>query len=172
MRKTNRRFMTAAAFLVLALAAVAFPSIAIGDVSVVQQGYFEVQISGDPISRHSTYRKALEAAINHNALELQIVAPVVVVIKDERDVVLSWQRPTSREDGSTLEPEELAGYRVYVDKDGDHFQEVETDRESLVVGVPAGSWSFAVTAIDTDGNESALSNRKTLDDLGRVNVAE
>lgn len=172
MQKIRQRFITAAAFLGLALAAAAVPSLAIGDVSVVQRGYFEVRVGEEPISQHATYRKALEAAINHNALEVRIVAPEVIVTKDERDVVLSWQRPTSREDGSTLEPEELAGYRVYVDKGGDHFQEVETDRESLVVGVPAGSWSFAVTAIDTDGRESALSNRKTLDDLGRVSIAE
>lgn len=168
MKQIERWFITPAAFLGLALAALAFPSLAIGDVSVFQRGYFEVVAGDQVVSQHSTYRKALEAAINHNALEVRILAPEVVVTKDERDVVLSWLPPTSRTNGEPLQPEELAGYRLYVQKDGEPVQAVDTDQEDLVVSVPAGSWSFAVTAIDTEGRESALSNRKAIDDFGVV----
>lgn len=168
MKQPIRRFITAAAFLGLGLAALAFPSIAIGDVSVVQKGYFEVMAGDQVVSQHATYRKSLEAAINHNALEVRILAPEIVVTKDERDVVLSWEQPTSRADGEAMQPEELAGYRLYVKRDGDPVQEVETDQESLVVSVPAGSWSFEVSAVDTDGLESARSDRRAIDDLGVV----
>jgi hypothetical protein len=78
-------------------------------------------------------------------------------------IVLSWVAPTSRVDDSFLPVSELDGYRIYygttaadltvlVDLNDDSITEYTVDT------LPAGNYYFAVTAYDTDGTESGLSN--------------
>lgn len=75
-------------------------------------------------------------------------------------VTLEWQRPTSRENGDPLPPEQLWGYLVRVQGGG---------HDPAPIGVPGGivtTWShtldpgtytFDVAAVDTDGLTSAYS---------------
>ena len=71
-------------------------------------------------------------------------------------------RPTRTPAGQPLE--DLAAYRLYYAPDllrrGSDEYSLDTGMESeaLVTGLSAGSWQFAVTAIDTAGNESDLSD--------------
>jgi hypothetical protein len=72
---------------------------------------------------------------------------------------LRWQAPTQNVDGSALTG--LAGYRVYYGSISRSY----TDQRSLAatatridVQLTAGTYYFAMTAIDTEGNESAYSN--------------
>jgi predicted enzyme related to lactoylglutathione lyase len=77
---------------------------------------------------------------------------------------LSWTIPATRENGQALALSELAGYEIYYVVDGVSV----TDRTIAVSGggvvgyrisdLPAGSYSFAVTAIDSAGAKSALSS--------------
>lgn len=77
-------------------------------------------------------------------------------------VLLRWDPPTRDASGSPLE--DLAGYRLYYSPD---LLRLDSDvkvldagmkAEALVAGLSAGAWQFAVTAIDTAGNESDMSD--------------
>jgi hypothetical protein len=77
---------------------------------------------------------------------------------------LSWTIPSTRVNGQALALSELSGYEIYYVVDGVSV----TDRTIAVPGagvvsykisdLPAGSYSFAVTAIDSTGVKSALSS--------------
>jgi hypothetical protein len=80
---------------------------------------------------------------------------------DTYSVTLEWNAPTTDAVGRPLE--DLAGYRLYYSPDpGD-----EADAEMIdvggvtrftVIGLEAGDYLFAVTALDDDGNESEFSD--------------
>lgn len=133
------------------------------DVQVTQRGYFEVFSGDTKLSQHSTYRKALESAINHNGLSAVIRAPDVYVTKEERDIRLSYETPTTREDGSEFTTEDLKHFNIYVRSDTtDEVYVYSVKKESVVVGVPPGDWRFAVTVVDNEGLESQPSAERAL----------
>lgn len=78
---------------------------------------------------------------------------------------LSWTRPTTRTDGSPLSADAIAAYRLFYTRDGSAASEdtvVVIDNGSatstaLTLAV-AGTYTFSITAIDSNGSESALSN--------------
>jgi hypothetical protein len=76
---------------------------------------------------------------------------------------LSWSIPSTRENGQPLVLSELTGYEIYYVVDG----ATATDRTIAVTGgsavsyrisgLLAGTYSFAISAIDSAGVKSALS---------------
>lgn len=78
---------------------------------------------------------------------------------DVYSVRLEWDPPTTDAMGRTLD--DLAGYRLYHQVTGSSdFEtpiEVGTATTATVEGLSAGDYVFAVTAVDTEGNESDLS---------------
>ncbi|MGD8853923.1 MAG: putative Ig domain-containing protein [Gammaproteobacteria bacterium] len=77
-------------------------------------------------------------------------------------VTVSWTAPTARTDGSPLSISELAGYTVeYGSTEGSYTSAIPVDDPSAtsldVTGLPAGTYSFVVTARDSSGRESAYS---------------
>lgn len=79
---------------------------------------------------------------------------------DTWSVTLEWDAPTTDAVGRPLE--DLAGYRLYyrtIDSDADSEVMIElgADTRVTVAGLAAGDYLFAVTALDTLGNESDLS---------------
>lgn len=73
---------------------------------------------------------------------------------------VSWDIPTTNADGSALS--DLAGFIVYYGTESGVYPRSEPVNDisanSVVIDdLPAGTWFFAVTAIDETGNESALS---------------
>ena len=79
-------------------------------------------------------------------------------------VTLSWQAPTTNEDLTPLT--DLAGYRVYYGETSGVYTDVVTvgNYTSASIGsLPTGkTLYFAVTAFDTSGNESSLSNEASI----------
>jgi len=77
-------------------------------------------------------------------------------------VMLSWIPPMEREDGNLLLLSEIEGYRLYIS-----YKDYITDIPAVTFpgattqydlgGVPDGM-RYKLTAFDTDGRESALSN--------------
>ena len=75
-------------------------------------------------------------------------------------VTLRWNAPDTDAEGNPLE--DLAGYRLYFAPDPVPVKtggalETGLTAEGLVTGLSSGAWRFGVTAIDTAGNESELS---------------
>ena len=76
---------------------------------------------------------------------------------------VSWTAPLERVDITPLSPSEIAGYRIYYGTDsGDYQNQIEINDGSMdqaqVLDIPAGTYYVVVTAIDTDGRESAYSS--------------
>jgi hypothetical protein len=73
---------------------------------------------------------------------------------------LRWVPPTRNEDGSALR--DLAGFRLYWGTEpgiySDQMNVSNSLRKSRLVNLRSGTYYFAMTAIDADGNESRLSN--------------
>jgi hypothetical protein len=85
---------------------------------------------------------------------------VDVVSTATGSATLTWQPPTRRTDGSAVA---LAGYKVYWGTSSrDYAYSVTLDNPGLagyvIDDLTPTTWYFAVTAIDTDGAESAYSN--------------
>jgi len=83
------------------------------------------------------------------------------VQEDAFSVTLAWDAPTQDSNGGPLS--DLAGYRFYYSRttppdgpDGTLVEVVET--RHTATDLAAGTWYFAVTAVDEAGNESALSD--------------
>jgi hypothetical protein len=78
-------------------------------------------------------------------------------------VLLSWNAPTSRTDGTFLPVTELQGYRIYYGSSEDSLSVLvdlndDSITEYTVDTLPSGSYYFAISAYDSDGVESGLSN--------------
>ncbi|MGE0080101.1 MAG: hypothetical protein AB7U81_02255 [Thiohalomonadaceae bacterium] len=89
-----------------------------------------------------------------------------VVTPPDRDVSLSWRAPTERENGEALPLAQLYGYRIYYGPlNNPTAFRVDVNDASLtsytLEDLDAGTYRFAVSAIDTNGLESALSNTMT-----------
>jgi fibronectin type 3 domain-containing protein len=79
------------------------------------------------------------------------------------NVSLSWVAPATRTDGSVLELNELSGYRLYMGTSADNLSPVVdlddfTLTNHVMENLESGTYYFAITAYDQNGNESDLSN--------------
>lgn len=87
------------------------------------------------------------------------------------DITVSWVAPAEREDGGVLSMVEIAGCRVYYgDSQGSYPYEVPIDSGSTLsvtlANLAAGTCYIAVTNVDTDGRESALSREAVINVFG------
>lgn len=77
-------------------------------------------------------------------------------------IALAWDPPTTDAEGEPLD--DLAGYRLYfgtrapLSQARDTFVEVGTSTTYRLEGLAPGTWFFAITAVDVNGNESEFSN--------------
>lgn len=77
-------------------------------------------------------------------------------------IALAWDPPTTDAEGNPLD--DLVGYRLYfgtrapLSQVRDMFVEVGTRTTYELEGLAPGTWFFAITAVDENGNESAFSN--------------
>ncbi len=80
---------------------------------------------------------------------------------DTWSVALEWDAPTTDAVGRPLK--DLSGYRLYYRETGtapgsESMVELGSETRAKVEGLSAGDYLFAVTALDTLGNESDLSD--------------
>ncbi len=74
-------------------------------------------------------------------------------------LTLSWSEPSFNADGSPLSGD-LTGYIIYYGSDSGNYTEsvdIGNIRSASVSDLMSGTWCFAVTAYDSVGNESDLS---------------
>lgn len=81
-----------------------------------------------------------------------------------RIVNISWSIPSTRADGTPLATSAISAYRLFYTRDGSASSEDtvvvisngSATNTNITLGT-AGTYTFAITAIDLDGAESALS---------------
>ena len=83
------------------------------------------------------------------------------------DITLSWVAPAEREDNSALSLSAIAGYKVYYGTTQGQYSDSVAISDSTAVaytltGLPAGTYYFVVTTIDTEGRESQYSSVVTI----------
>jgi hypothetical protein len=105
-----------------------------------------------PLSQSTTFTLTCSGA-GGNAVDMLSVSVHGVVS-------LGWEPPTENIDGSPLH--DLAGYRIYYGQfSGSYTDELavsNADATQYEVALPSGSYYFAMTALDVEGNESGYSN--------------
>jgi len=79
------------------------------------------------------------------------------------EVTLSWVAPAEREDNTALSLSAIAGYKIYYGTAQGQYSNNVTINNSTAAGytfsdLPAGTYYFVVTTIDTDGLESQYSD--------------
>jgi len=91
--------------------------------------------------------------------------PTTPTTPSSYNVSLSWTIPSAREDGKALSLSELSGYELYYTTDSSSATSgkvIKIDGGSqasyVISSLPAGTYYFAISAIDTSGAKSALSS--------------
>ena len=82
------------------------------------------------------------------------------------DVRLIWDEANEREDGTPLLREEIAGYEIIYGLASDAMStSITVDRVTStdVLGLPSGTYYFAIATTDTSGRTGAFSDPVTLD---------
>ncbi len=83
------------------------------------------------------------------------------------DITLSWLAPAEREDNSALSLSAIAGYQVYYGTtQGQYLNSVTINdgaaADYTFTGLPADTYYFVITTIDTEGRESLYSSEVTI----------
>jgi hypothetical protein len=82
------------------------------------------------------------------------------------DINLSWVAPAEREDNSSMSLSEVAGYQVFYGMAQGQYSNSIVINDGTAVGytlsLPAGTYYFVVTTIDTEGRESQFSPEVTI----------
>jgi hypothetical protein len=115
------------------------------------------RVSGTP-SASQVGSSTPRITVSDGALSASLGYSLAVVAVSSGRATLSWTPPLTRTDGSTLT--NLAGYRVYFGTSSTSLtNRVAIDNPSvstwLVENLTAGTWHFAVTAVDAAGLESS-----------------
>jgi len=86
------------------------------------------------------------------------------------NAVISWDAPTTREDGSALDPDtELSHYGVIVDGRDEYI--VPASEQTLTIqAILPGQHSAIVYAVDTDGRDGLFSDTIPFGVKGRAGV--
>ena len=144
----------------------AFSTTIHAEVSIVMKGPWIAVCNGQFISQHNRYDKALQSALNQMT-NCDIIPPVrweirhTSIIKEEQssDIILSWDIPKQREDGSDLNIiDRFNLYQTFNDGDSSII-EVQADSTSLTLAdYAAGSYSFQMSTVSEglEGKKSPL----------------
>lgn len=83
-------------------------------------------------------------------------------------ITLKWAAPTSRADNTSASLSEISGYRLYYGKTATNTPNFVTIGDGTAtqytISLPAGSYYFRISAIDTDGHEGlrSVASQKTI----------
>ena len=119
------------------------------------------RISGTPAAADVATYSGIRVTVSDGRASASTAAfAITVAAVGTGSVTLSWTPPTQNEDGSTLT--DLAGYEVRYGRDAANLdQAVQLTNASLnryvVDNLTAGTWFFAVRAINSSGTSSELS---------------
>jgi hypothetical protein len=122
------------------------------------------QLSGTPTLADVGSYAGIAISVSDGVAQASL-APFVIVVSSTATSIgtatLSWAAPTQNSDGSPLT--NLTGYRIHYGTNASSMTQV-VDLASLsltnytIGNLPAGTWFFAITAYNSAGVESPLSN--------------
>lgn len=154
--------------------AVTFAVTASGSGTLAYQWYFKgAAISGATARTYSIASAASANAGNYHVVVRNSTSSAtsnsatlsVLAVSEIGSALLSWSRPTTREDGTALASSEISGYRVY-------WSNTSTGTMSLLSSPSAAATSyrateltsgvhyFSISVLDANGLESDLSTRR------------
>lgn len=85
--------------------------------------------------------------------------------------IITWDAPTTREDGSELLPEEICGYNIIIDGGSVNagLTVPATPTEHDVSYLDNGSHVWTIATIDCDGRQSVMSEEHQFQKKGKPN---
>ena len=96
---------------------------------------------------------------------LVMAVAIATVTANAVEVPVSWSAPMTREDGTTLPPEEIGGYKMYLWVKGENVKTIDIapTATSLIINeletLTTGLIAISATCTDTYGLESVQSNQ-------------
>lgn len=99
-----------------------------------------------------------------SATSSSVAVDVAAAVVANGRAQITWSRPTTRADGSSLDASEIASYELYYSDSAEGSLEPLTTLDAneasiLVEDLSAGTHYFAMSTKDTNGLESSLSSR-------------
>lgn len=118
-------------------------------------------LTGTPSAPGTHSNVVITVTDGRTRASLRAFSITVQAVATGGQATLSWTAPTLRTDDSPLA--DLAGYRIYYGDSPDSFSQVVSVNNAglttyVIENLSAGTWYFAVAAVDSSGTESALSN--------------
>ena len=129
--------------------------------SIVMKGDWITQCNGAQVSNHNRYDKALESAINQKT-DCDIIPPLRIEVRTDREtkgILLTWDLPELRTDGSKIE--QIDRFNIYVYFDGIFQNIIEVSGASTsfqLFEVKTGNYSFQISTVEL-GQEGQLSSK-------------
>lgn len=117
------------------------------------------ELTGTPAATNVGTFSNITIAVSDGTNAVSLPAFSITVGQKTGSATLAWMAPTQNEDGSALT---VAGYRVYYGPSANDLSTVITLQSAtssyIINSLTAGTYYFAVTALDDKGAESRLSN--------------
>lgn len=88
-----------------------------------------------------------------------------ITINPLHTISLQWTHPNAREDGSTLELNEIASYKIYLNYENQSEEVIEVPASYTSLDIDqmyAGTYEFAIATVDTTGSTGQKSVYETL----------
>ena len=123
-------------------------------------------ISGTPLPGDEGNFSSIGITVSDGSLSASLSAfSIDVTGLPPGAVVITWDAPARSADGSTLN--DLRGFRIHWGaQSGNYVNQLDVNNASatshVVRNLTPATYFFAVTAIDTSGNESSFSNETTI----------
>lgn len=90
----------------------------------------------------------------------------IIVVSAPKSINLTWQKPTTREDGTALASTDIKSYNIYYGASTDALSQIHQitnpDTLSFQYEVPVGTSFFAISTTTTDGLEGGKSGMLTI----------
>lgn len=133
------------------------PVLASAEVSTVAKGKWRVVCDSVEVSTHVTPYKAFTSGLNQG-IDCDIFPPLryeMRILGEKPVIQLSWDIPTSREDGTSLKLEEIKEFRIY--ESDVLIASVPSSDTSLLWPSSKGTHYFTISTVDAEGLEGAMS---------------
>lgn len=105
---------------------------------------------------------------NSGSTELSKSASIIIQENAQHSIVLSWETPAYREDGSPLNPSEIKGYVIQYGNSASLLnKQVQVDtgasNEYTLAGLSSGSLSLRIATVDIDNRQGLFSEVISID---------